>query len=193
MGMILDVISGPNLVTMVTDNIATAVDLSGMGVTQFFAAVKSAAGNKRISILRIWNHGITHRNVNRLQSDGGFIRESDGGVMRFEEPYNKGNLNIGNDNINAESVGTYEQSLNVITKLFEPKGSRVELRGCQAALGTGANMMLALAKIWQTEVQGSDRSQPLMTWTPPVFSARPDATKLQAATIVEYNDKSLRR
>jgi hypothetical protein len=192
MGVILDVISGPNLVTMVQDNIARALDLSGMGVTQFFSAVQSKAGNNKISILRIWCHGITHFNVTRRQSDGGFIRESDGGIMRFEEPYNKGNLNIGNDNINAETVGKHKQSLNVITKLFEPKGSRVELRGCQAALGTGADMMLALAEIWQTEVQGSDRSQPLITWTPPVFSARPGGTKLNDATIVEYNDKSLR-
>ncbi len=114
--------------------------------------------------------------------------------MRFEPPYNKGNLNIGNDNIDAETVGKYEQSLNVITKLFEPKGSRVELRGCQAALGTGADMMLALANIWQTEVQGADRSQPLLIWTPPVFSARPGGKKpLPSATIVEYNDKSLKR
>ena len=55
-------------------------------------------------------------------------------------------------------------------------------------------MMLALADIWQTEIQGSDRSQPLLSWVPPVFSARPGGTKpLPNATIVEYNDKSLRR
>jgi hypothetical protein len=55
-------------------------------------------------------------------------------------------------------------------------------------------MMLALANIWQTEIQGSDRSQPLLTWTPPVFSARAGGTKpLPNAMIVEYNDKSLRR
>jgi Domain of unknown function (DUF4347) len=195
MGMILDVISGPNLVTMVTDNIAKAIDLSGMGVSQFFAAVQSKAGNNKISVLRIWGHGVTHYVETRKQSDGGFIRESDGGVMRFETPYNKGNLKIGDDQIDADTVDTYEQSLNVITKLFEPKVSRVELRGCQAALGTGQNMMLRLAEIWQTEVQGSDRSQPMMIWVPPVFSARPGGTKppLPKATIVEYNDKSLKR
>ena len=176
MGVIFDVISGNNLVTVVTDNIPKAVDLSGMGVTQLFSAVQKKVGSSKISILRIWGHGITH------YSD------------RLQTPYNKGNLNIGNDNIDADSVRSYEGSLNVITKLFEPKGSRVELRGCQAALGTGADMMLALANIWQTEIQGSDRSQPLLTWTPPVFSARPGGTKpLPNAMIVEYNDKSLRR
>ena len=186
MGVILDVISGKNLVTVVTDNIAKAFDLSGMGVTQFFSAVQSKASNNKISILRIWGHGVTHYDEFRQQSDGG--------VVRFETPYNKGNLKIGNDKIDADSVRSYEESLNVITKLFEPKGSRVELRGCQAALGTGADMMLTLANIWQTEVQGAERSQPLLTWTPPVLSARPGGTKpLPNATIVEYNDKSLKR
>jgi hypothetical protein len=110
MGVILDVISGNNLVTVVTDNIPKAVDLSGMGVTQLFSAVQKKVGSSKISILRIWGHGITHC------SD------------RLQTPYNKGNLNIGNDNIDADSVRSYEGSLNVITKLFEPKGSRVELR-----------------------------------------------------------------
>ncbi len=54
MGVILDVISGKDLVTLVTDSIAKALDLSGMGVTQFFSAVQSKAGNNKISILRIW-------------------------------------------------------------------------------------------------------------------------------------------
>ena len=176
MGVILDVISGSNLIAVVTDNIPKAVDLSGMGVTQFFSAVQKKAGSNKISILRIWGHGVTHYND------------------KFQSPYNKGNIKIGDDRIDADSVLSYEGSLNVITKLFEPKGSRVELRGCQAALGTGVDMMLALANIWQTEIQGSERSQPLLTWTPPVFSARPGGTKpLPNAMIVEYNDKSLKR
>jgi hypothetical protein len=173
MSVILDAISGTNLVTVVTDNITKAFDLSGMGVTQFFSAVQKKAGNNKISILRIWCHGITHR--------------------RDETPYNKGNLNIGDDNIDADSVGSYEESLGIITKLFEPKSSRVELRGCQAALGTGAQMMLTLARLWKTEVQGSERSQPLMTWTPPVLSAIPGARFLSNARVVDYNDPSLKR
>jgi hypothetical protein len=40
MGVILDVISGHNLIAVVTDNIPKAVDLTGMGVTQFFSAVR---------------------------------------------------------------------------------------------------------------------------------------------------------
>jgi hypothetical protein len=175
-GVILDVISGQNLIAVVTLNIPKAVDLTGMGVSQFFAAVQKKAGSSKISILRIWGHGITHYDD------------------KFQSPYNKGNLKIGDDKIDADSVRSYEGSLGVITKLFEPKGSRVELRGCQAALGTGADMMLALANIWQTEVQGSERSQPLMTWVPPVLSARPNGTRpLPSATIVEYNDPSLKR
>jgi len=176
MGVILDVISGSNLIAVVIDNIPKALNLSGMGVTQFFSAVQQKVGSNKISILRIWGHGVTHYND------------------QFQTPYNKGNVKIGDDRIDADSVRGYEGSLNVITKLFEPKSSRVELRGCQAALGTGADMMLALADIWQTEIQGSDRSQPLLSWVPPVFSARPGGTKpLPNATIVEYNDKSLRR
>ena len=53
MGVILDVISGRNLIAVVTDNIPKAVDLTGMGVSQFFAAVQKKAGGSRISILRI--------------------------------------------------------------------------------------------------------------------------------------------
>ena len=39
MGVILDVISGQNLIAVVTLNIPKAVDLTGMGVSQFFSAV----------------------------------------------------------------------------------------------------------------------------------------------------------
>ena len=53
MGVILDVISGRNLIAVVTDNIPKAIDLTGMGVTQFFAAVQKKAGSNKISILRI--------------------------------------------------------------------------------------------------------------------------------------------
>jgi hypothetical protein len=48
--VILDVISGQNLVAVVTLNIPKAVDLTGMGVSQFFAAVQKKVGSSKIWI-----------------------------------------------------------------------------------------------------------------------------------------------
>ena len=48
MGVILDVISGSNLIAVVIDNIPKALNLSGMGVTQFFSAVQQKVGSNKI-------------------------------------------------------------------------------------------------------------------------------------------------
>ena len=123
-------------------------------------------------MLRIWGHGTTH------YRDGG--------------PYNKGNFKLGQDQIDIETVDSFAPGLSILTPLLDAK-SRVELRGCQAALSSGARMMLKLANIWRSEVQASDRSQPLLTWTPPVYSAWPGATSLAGANMIEYNDPRYKR
>ena len=182
MGVILDAISGGDLVTIVKTNISDAFDLTGKDLAAFFVEVKNRAAGKKISVLRIWGHGVTH------YTDG--------------TPYNKGSLEFGPDKLNNDTVGKFQPFLEVITPFFEQPSSRVELRGCQAAVGTGANMMLALANIWKAEVQGSDRSQPMMSWVPPVYSAKPGSSPLPVrrgevplplATIIEYNDPRVKK
>jgi len=172
MGVTLDAISGQNLVQMVTTNISTAIDLSNMGVAAFIDGVKSNAANNKISVVRIWSHGVTHY-TDGTQYDRG------------------GNFLLGNDKIGPDTIAQYASSLAVLRPLFEPT-ARAELRGCQAAYGNGV-MMLKLADIWKVEVQASDRSQPMMSWVPPVYSAFPGATSLRNANIIEYNEKPVRR
>jgi hypothetical protein len=174
MGITLDAISGENLIDVVKTNLPNAFDLSGKGVTEFVDGIKAKAGSDKISVLRIWSHGVTHYSDER------------------QTPYNKGNVLIGRDKIDFDSIGQFESPLRNLTPLFE-RGARVELRGCQAALGSGAKMMLRMADIWKAEVQGSDRSQPLVTWTPPVYSALPGATSLKSAVIIEYNEKPAKK
>ena len=54
-------------------------------------------------------------------------------------------------------------------------GARVELRGCEVASGNGKEVMLELAKIWNVNVQGSEKDQfSIIAWTPPVKEALPD-------------------
>ena len=157
---------------MVKDNIPTAFDLSGKGVADFMEGVKSQAGGKKISVLRIWSHGVTH------YLDGG--------------QYDKGgNFVLGDEKVGPDTIEKYVTPLSSLTPLFEP-GARVELRGCQAAYGKGSDMMLRLADIWKVEVQGAERSQPMMSWVPPVYSAMPGAKSLKGAVIVEYNEKPAR-
>ena len=173
MGVTLDAISGENLVDVVKTNIPTAFDLSGKGVAEFVDGVKAKAATSKISVLRIWSHGVTHYADERQTS------------------YNKGNVEIGHDQIDADTIDKFAPSLQVLTPLFD-RGARVELRGCQAALGTGSKMMLRMADIWKAEVQGSERSQPLLAWVPPVYSAFPGAKSLRSAVMVEYNEKPSR-
>jgi len=173
MGVTLDAISGGDLVGLVTDNISTAFDLSGKGVADFMQGVSDKAAGKRISVLRIWSHGVTH------YQDGGQYDQG-------------GNIKLGNEKVGPDTIDRYVSSLAILTPLFEP-GARVELRGCQAAYGKGSEMMLKLADIWKAEVQGSERSQPMMSWVPPVFSAMPGAKSLKNAIIIEYNERPARR
>jgi hypothetical protein len=172
MGIVVDAISGKDIAEVVKLNIETAIDLSDKGVQAFLVELAKQVGSEKISVLRIWSHGATH------YADGG--------------AYNKGNIHFGKEQVDNDSFKSFESFLGTLTPLLD-NGSRVELRGCQSALGTGARMMLRLANLWKAEVQGSDRSQPLLTWTPPVYAARPGAPALSSATVVEYNDRSFKR
>jgi len=172
MGIVVDAISGSDIAQVVRDNIDGALDLSGKGVNDFFNALAAAVGTKKIEVLRIWGHGTTH-----------YI---DGGA------FNKGNFKLAQERIDIDTVDKFTPGLSILTPLLDTR-SRVELRGCQAALASGAQMMIRVANIWKTEVQGSDRSQPLLPWTPPVLSAWPGANSLVAANIIEYNDPRYKR
>ena len=174
MGIVVDAISGRDIANIVKNNIDKPLDLSDVGVKGFFSGLLKSIGDNKISVLRIWSHGTTH------YSD------------KFETPYNKGNIRFADDQVDDGTVEKYKIDLSSLQSHLDA-GSRVELRGCQAALTSGANMMLKLADIWKTEVQGSDRSQPLLTWTPPVYSARPGAKALSWAIIVEYNDPRFKK
>ncbi|HLA95445.1 MAG TPA: hypothetical protein VK612_06970 [Pyrinomonadaceae bacterium] len=172
MGIVVNAISGADIAAIVNNNIDGAIDLSDKGVKEFFIALAGKVGKEKISVLRIWSHGATHR--------------------RDGSAYNKGNIHFGKDQVDNDSIKDFESFLGILTPMLDNM-SRVELRGCQSALGSGAKMMLRLAAIWKTEVQGSDRSQPLLTWTPPVYAARPGAPALSGANIIEYNDPSFKR
>lgn len=174
MGIVVDAISGGDIAGVVKNNIDKPLDLSGKSCQEFFDGVRAFAGSTKITVLRIWSHGATHY------------------ADKYETPYNKGNIHLGRDQIDADTIGKYEDHLKILTPLLEEFGW-VELRGCQAALGSGAKMMLRMADIWKRDVHGSDRSQPLMTWTPPVKSAKPGLSTLVGANFVEYNDQRFRR
>jgi hypothetical protein len=173
MGVTLDAISGENLVGLVTDNIPTAFDLSGKGVADFMRGVSDKAAGKKISVLRIWCHGVTHYNDGTQYDKGG-------------------NIKLGEEKVGPDTIDKYVPALTIISPLFEP-GARVELRGCQAAYEKGKDMMLKMANIWKVEVQGAERSQPMMAWVPPVYSAMPGAKSLKSATIIEYNERPARQ
>ena len=170
MGTTLDAISGTDLVGIVQTSIPAAFDLSGKGVADFMNGIKTKAGGNKISVLRIWSHGVTH------YMDGGQYDQG-------------GNFLLGGEKVGPDTIDQYASSLAILTPIFEP-GARVELRGCQAAYGKGKDMMLRLAEIWKVEVQGAERSQPMIFWVPPVFSAIPGAKSLQKARIMEYNERA---
>lgn len=172
MGIVVDAISGADIANVVNSNIDGALDLSGKNCCDFFEALVRSNGDKKISVLRIWGHGTTHYSSGR--------------------DYGKGNMRFVDDEVSDDTLGKFESYIGRLTPLLDT-GSRVEIRGCQIALGTGEKLMLRLADIWKAEVQGSPRSQPLLSWTPPVKSAFPGATSLRGAVIVEYNDERYKR
>ncbi|HBE83221.1 MAG TPA: hypothetical protein PLN05_13740 [Pyrinomonadaceae bacterium] len=172
MAIVVDAISGADIANVVNNNIDGAVDLSGKRCGEFFEALAARVGDKKISVLRIWGHGTTHYASGR--------------------DYGKGNMRFVEDEVSDDTLATFEPHIRKLTPLLDT-GSRVEIRGCQIALGTGEKLMLRLADIWKAEVQGSPRSQPLLSWTPPVKSAFPGATSLRGAVIIEYNDERYKK
>lgn len=167
MGIVVDSISGRDIAAVVNDNIKGALDLSGKRCGDFFDSLVKGVGGKKVSVLRIWGHGTTH------YTNG--------------KDYGKGNMRFEDDEVSLDTLDTFKPHLVKLTPLLDA-GSRVEIRGCQVAIGTGAKLMLQLADLWKAEVQGSNRSQPLLSWTAPVFSAIPGVSALRGAVIIEYND-----
>jgi hypothetical protein len=153
MGLIVDVVTANNLVQMVKDNIKDAFSATDKGVKEVIDAIIKQVGKDKITALRIWGHGITH--------------------YRDDSDYPNGNVIFGTENLDFKSIDSFEPLLRTLTPYFT-KPARVELRGCQPAKGNGKEMMKRLAKIWNVEIHGSEKSQFLITWNPPVYIATPD-------------------
>lgn len=153
MARIIDVITGSNLVGVVSDNIPTAFSATDVGVEEFIKAVADKLGKEKMTALRIWGHGATH------YTDG--------------TDFPKGNVIFGPNQIDADSIETFKPVLARLKPCFAQPG-RAELRGCQAAKGSGKEMMKALAGIWNVDIYGSEKSQFLITWNPPVYVATPN-------------------
>jgi len=152
MAVLVDMITGKDLVQLVTANIDGAIPATGLGIKAFVDLVLEKVKDRKMNALRIWGHGITH------YSD--------------DTDYPDGNVNFGTDNLNHKNVDSLQPTLERLAACFAP-AARAELRGCQPAKGKGQEMMKRLAKIWNVEVHGSDRSQFLITWNPPVYVATP--------------------
>ena len=152
MGLLVDAITGRNLLTVVQSNIDGAFDATEKSIPDFVDLVIKKIKNDKITALRIWGHGITH--------------------YRDESDYPNGNVIFGPDNLNAETIDTFRPSLERLKEYFA-QSARAELRGCQPGKGSGKEMMKKLAKIWNVDVYGSERSQFLVTWNPPVYVATP--------------------
>lgn len=153
MARFIDVVTGENLVRIVKDNVPGAFEATGVGLAEFVKVVLEKIKDDKMKVFRIWGHGI--------------IWTASGA------DYNKGNLIFGSDNLDADTIKTYETTLVQLKPSFA-SNARAELRGCQAARGTGVDMMKKLAEIWNVEVHGAEKSQFLITWNPPVFRATPD-------------------
>src|SRR5260221_7244015 len=125
MGLKMDVILSNDLLTVVKDNVSRSVVVESADgkvstfVNKVISSITSAVdgGQPKISIMRLWGHGITHF--------------ADGGT------YPNGNVIFGKEQSDRDELffSTFEQfkpNLVRLTPFFE-QGARVELRGCSTA------------------------------------------------------------
>lgn len=156
MALLIDAIIAKDLETMVKDNVRKSLPIVSTDgkIQKFVESVANATRKDKMFALRIWSHGWTH------YGSGG--------------DYPDGNVDFGGGNLRKDTFETFRPQLVLLAPCFVP-GSRVELRGCAAAKGSGKQMMLALAATLGAEIHGSDKSQHLITmWQPPVYRATPD-------------------
>lgn len=180
MNLIIDVVLDTGLFPSIKDNLKNpnVYESASGGIKGFVDKViyvigansmsrwKSPYPANKISVLRIWSHGYVNFDHSELEN---------------------GNIIFGKDNLKAENFMSFSPFLNALTPHFI-KPARVELRGCIAAKGTGANMMLGLANLWNADVYGSDKYIPqILSWASTVFLARPGAAKIVQTNGPEVN------
>ncbi len=160
MDVIVDVILDNKFLESVKSNApeGTIVQYTGKTIKGMIDAIINFVKDNKIKALRIWSHGWTHLTDN----------------SQFDD-YPNGNILVGDENIRMETFEKHKTELNRLTIYFSKTG-RAELRGCRPAKGNGKQMMTELAKVWGVEVHGSDKSQWLITWTPPVYFAKPSGS-----------------
>src|SRR5687768_2546279 len=129
MNLIIDVVMKADLFELVNINVTNSkiVPYCPRGVKDMVDQIIATVGNNKMKALRIWSHGITH--------------------YRGGEDYEKGNLNLGIDNIDADNIHQYESEFRRLAGYFA-KPARVELRGCSPAKGTGKEMMAKMFRLW---------------------------------------------
>lgn len=172
MNVTMDVIVDEGLFASVNDNVKNSVVVKATkgGINGFVRSILDALGrdimtawketnikSNKISVLRLWSHGY----VNFANSE----KEN-------------GNIIFGIDNLKADNFENYKTNLAALTPHFA-NPARVELRGCIAAKGTGRKMMIDLASLWNVDVYGTDKYNPLiLLWPSTVFLAKPSAKDL---------------
>lgn len=125
------------------------------GIKNMVEEIIGALGkDKKISILRIWSHGI----VEWILPDAG------------TEPNNDGIAKLGVDRLGNDTVGRFEADLSRLKPYFE-KPASVELRGCGLAKGTGKELMQKLARMWGgVNVIASSLNEINVMWKDPANS-----------------------
>jgi hypothetical protein len=163
MGLIVDVVTAPNLVDVVTDNVKKSKVMEATnGIADFVDVVVRGIGNDKITALRIWGHGRTD--------------EDDGNAL------------FAADVLSADTIDQFSPTLSRLRSCFSSP-ARAELRGCAAAKGKGKEMMKKLAGIWNVDVYGSDKSQHLVAlWQPPVMKASPHAPGVTEVPGIEVSE-----
>lgn len=125
------------------------------GIKDMIDRIIAAVGkDKKISILRIWSHGITEW----ILPDAG------------HEPNNDGIAVLGVNRLGNNTVGSFKADLARLTPFFD-KPATVEMRGCGMANGTGKDLMQELARTWGgVSVIASSLNEINVMWKDPTNS-----------------------
>ncbi|MGI8641124.1 MAG: hypothetical protein ACR2MG_14410 [Pyrinomonadaceae bacterium] len=110
MNMIIDVVMKADLFQLVNINVTNSkiVPYCPRGIKDMVDQIIATVGNDKIAALRIWSHGITH--------------------WKGGEDYEKGNISLGINNVDADNVKQHKSELNhsaLKVQRFE-KGTRIK-------------------------------------------------------------------
>ena len=181
MGLKVDAILSSDLLTVVKDNVSRSIVVESTDgkvssfVNKVITSISSTVdgGLAKISVMRLWGHGITHF------ADGGTF--PNGNVLFGKEQPDR-------DEVFFSTFDKFSGDLGRLTPYFE-QGARVELRGCSTARGEGKKLMIALADLWQVEIDASENSQSLVTvWDRPVYVAKPGLKAVGTTRGIDINE-----